>query len=339
MAKSSSQFEVELRGIAKAFGACVANESVSLQVAKGSIHAIVGENGAGKSTAMKILFGQISPDRGEILIRGQSKSWRSPADAIDCGIGMVHQHFMLAGNHTAVENILLATKAFGLSKLNRSGAEARLEKLLADFHMEVDLNRAVEELPVGMQQRIEILKLLYQNSEILILDEPTAVLAPGEIAALFRTLKHMASEGKTILIVTHKLKEVMSLAHKVTVFRAGKVVAERNVAETNIGEIASLMIGRELARGETGRLEPRSDLVLELKGVRPKDKSSRLKEVSFRLRAGEVLGIAGVEGNGQTELIHLLRDPKHELGAGELHVLGKDAAAFNGTRMRSEAVG
>lgn len=331
--------EIELRGIAKAFGACVANELVHLQVAKGSIHAVVGENGAGKSTAMKILFGQYLPDQGEILIRGEKRAWHSPADAIAAGIGMVHQHFMLAGNHTAVENILLAGKHSGVARIDRAGARTRLQKLLADFHMEVELDRPVEELPVGMQQRIEILKLLYQNSEILILDEPTAVLAPMEIEALFKTLRQMAAEGKTILIVTHKLKEVMSLATRVTVFRAGRVVAEREIAETSVHEIASLMIGRELSHVESPRASAGQDLVLELKGVKPRDRHSRLKEASFRLRSGEILGIAGVEGNGQTELIRLLRDPRHEMGAGELHLLGKDVSALNGSGMRREAVG
>ena len=330
--------EIELRGIAKAFGACVANESVTFSVRRGSIHAIVGENGAGKSTAMKILFGQYHPDRGEILVRGQPRIWRSPADAIAAGLGMVHQHFMLAGNHTAVENILLATKAGALSPLARSRARARLSQLLRDFQMEVELDRPVDELPVGMQQRIEILKLLYSDSSILILDEPTAVLAPVEIEALFRTLKRMAAEGKTVLIVTHKLKEVMSLAERVTVFRAGRVVAEREISATSVAEIASLMVGREVGPARTERKGGGSGTVLELKGARPKQAHSRLQEVSFELRAGEILGVAGVEGNGQTELIHLLRDPRHQLGVGDFRLFGKSAAHFSGAQMCAESV-
>lgn len=332
--------EIELRGIAKAFGGCVANESVSFRVAKGTIHAIVGENGAGKSTAMKILFGQYHPDRGDIFVRGEKRVWRSPADSIAAGLGMVHQHFMLAGNHSAVDNVLLATKTFSLARVGRAQARDRLQKLLRDFQMEVDLDRPVEDLPIGMQQRIEILKLLYCNSDILILDEPTAVLAPSEIDALFRTLKQMAGEGKTILIVTHKLKEVMSLADRVTVFRAGRVVAEREVSETNISEIASLMIGRELAdTGGGARQASGDETVLELKAVRPRAEDSRLVEMSFRIRSGEILGVAGVEGNGQTELIRLLRDPKHEIGSGELRLLGEDAGHFSGTRIRASSVG
>jgi simple sugar transport system ATP-binding protein len=302
----------------------------------------VGENGAGKSTAMKILFGQLLPDSGQILLNGTARQWRSPADAIGAGFGMVHQHFMLAGNHTAVENVVLATKSFALAPLHRRRVRARLEQLLRDFHMEVELDRPVEELPVGMQQRIEILKLLYCDSEILILDEPTAVLAPSEIAALFQTLKQMAAQGKTILIVTHKLKEVMSLANRVTVFRAGRVVAEREVSATSVREIASLMIGRELASfEETGTRSSASgeQVVLELRGVRPRREDSRLKTVSFRLRAGEVLGVAGVEGNGQTELIRLLRDPRHELGAGELFFFGKQAGRWSGGEVRAQPVG
>lgn len=330
--------EIELRDITRVCGTVRANDGVNLRVQGGSIHAIVGENGAGKSTAMKILFGQMLPDRGEILIRGERRRWRSSADAIASGIGMVHQHFMLAGNHTAVENILLsAGKSF---VLDRASARARLRALVEAFQMEVDLDRPVEELPVGMQQRIEILRLLFCDSRILILDEPTAVLAPVEVDALFATLRKMAAEGRTILIVTHKLKEVMSLAHRVTIFRAGRVVAEREVASTSIQELASLMVGREVSRVVSAPREAGAEeTVLELRGARPRDPDSRLREISLRVRAGEVLGIAGVEGNGQTELIRLLANPRRELGSGEYHLLGERAEDCRASDVRARAVG
>jgi simple sugar transport system ATP-binding protein len=327
---------VELKGIRKAFGSCVANEDVSLHVAAGSIHAIVGENGAGKSTAMKILYGQYIPDEGEILVGGVARHWRSSADAIAAGIGMVHQHFMLAETHTALENILLGTHGrFSLS-LGLKPAEERLNGIMKEFGLEVPLHELVGKLPVGVQQRIEILKLLYQDSHVLILDEPTAVLAPTEIEGLFRVLRRMAEGGKTILLITHKLKEVMAVAERVTVFRAGRTVAERTVKSTSLREIASLMVGRELKAEEAERKPAGERVVLELRQAKPAVKESRLDEVSFRIREGEILGVAGVEGNGQTELLRLLLNPAEEMGSGHLLFEGEEeraAATLRGKRV------
>lgn len=333
--QSSSPF-LELRGIRKVFGDCVAIDEVSLGVAKGTIHAIVGENGAGKSTAMKILYGQYPGDAGEILVGGQRKSWRSPADSIAAGFGMVHQHFMLAGCHDAVENILLAAGGSAFGVLSRRAATARIESLMREFHMEVRLAVPVDELSVGEQQRVEILKLLYRDSSVLILDEPTAVLAPGEIDALFATLRGMAKRGKTILIITHKLKEVLALADWVTVFRAGRVTGSRSVAGTSVPELAAMMVGREVdLTGSASRPATRSELVLELKEARPAKKLGRLDPLSLRIHAGEILGIAGVEGNGQSELIKLLLDPNALLRGGEYFLGGKNVSRYRPGELRS----
>jgi general nucleoside transport system ATP-binding protein len=329
---------VELRGIRKTFGPLVANDAVSFSVKRGSIHAVVGENGAGKSTAMKVLYGQYKPDGGEIFIGGKSCRWRHSGEAIRAGLGMVHQHFMLAGSHTAVENVLLASESSSLGLLPVEKARARLENLMREFQMEVRLDLPVCELSVGEQQRVEILKLLYRDSGILILDEPTAVLAPGEIGALFSTLRGMAERGKTILIITHKLKEVMALAHEVTVFRAGRVVGRRAVAETSVAQLAELMVGRQLDFGTGGRrAAPGNQPVLELKGAKPSRALSRLDSVSFAVNAGEILGIAGVEGNGQSELIRLLLSPRDCLAAGEIRLLDQDISRWSASRLRAEA--
>ncbi len=326
---------IELRGLRKAFGDCLAIEDISLSVARGSIHAIVGENGAGKSTAMKILYGQYPADRGEILLDGQPAQWRSSADAIAAGLGMVHQHFMLAACHTAVENVLLAAGGPAFGPLGISAARARLQKLMRDFHLEVRLDVPVSELSVGEQQRVEILKLLYRDSDILILDEPTAVLAPGEIESLFQTLRGMAKSGKTILIITHKLKEVIALADRVTVFRAGRVTGERLVAGATIHELAALMVGREVSFEVGGERPPvRSEIILELKSAVPVPELTHLERAGFRLHAGEILGVAGVEGNGQTELIRLLLDPGGKLDSGEMHLLGRDVSRVGGAKLR-----
>jgi simple sugar transport system ATP-binding protein len=330
---------VELKDIRKAFGTCVSNDGVCLRVAAGSIHAIVGENGAGKSTAMKILYGQYFPDEGEVIVNGEARHWRSSADAIDAGLGMVHQHFMLAETHTALENILLGTHRLGQLTLGASAAEQKLNGIMKEFGLEVPLHAKVETLPVGVQQRIEILKLLYRDSNVLILDEPTAVLAPEEIDGLFRVLRRMAAGGKTILIITHKLKEVMALAEQVTVFRAGRTVAEREVKDTSLRELASLMVGREIKGDSEGeRSAPGHDVVLEARAVRPRAKGTRLEEVSFRIRAGEILGVAGVEGNGQSELLQILLHPAEELGEGNLVYRGEDISRVGSIRDRAAAV-
>ena len=332
---------VELSNLRKTYGDLVANDAIHLKVLSGSVHAIVGENGAGKSTAMKMLYGQIEPDHGKILLNGKEVFWKSPLDAVDAGIGMVHQHFMLAEPHSVLENILLGWERSALFPANRMQAREKLAALMKEFSMPVDLDVMAGDLPVGLQQRVEILKLLFRESSILILDEPTAVLTANEIQALFRTLREMASQGKTVLIITHKLKEVMNLADRVTVFRAGKVVAEREVSETSPAELASLMVGRTI---ELGRVFARSKtenskVLLQVSELEPTKLAKQLKKFSLSLHEGEILGIAGVEGNGQEELIQTILCPFRWRASGELQMDGVSLAKFAARKVRDAGIG
>jgi ABC-type uncharacterized transport system ATPase subunit len=334
-----SKSELIFKSIYKTFGDCVANEEVSFEVKGGTIHAIVGENGAGKSTAMKILYGEYPQDRGEIIFRGEARRWKSSAQAISAGIGMVHQHFMLAETHTALENILLGTHSMPFLKILMDGAQEKCMKIMQEFGLNIPLHVPVGELPVGEQQQIEIMKLLYRDSELLILDEPTAVLTPQEIDRFFSILRKMVAKGKTILIITHKLKEVMALASTVTVFRAGRSIGDREIKETSLEELSNLMVGRAIK--DLSALERKSSgelTLVEAKSLVPKKRDSRLKKVSFRLRAGEILGIAGVEGNGQSELVKILLNPAKEILSGELSVFQKNANQNDVYRMRSLGV-
>ncbi len=336
---------VELRGITKRFGAVAANAGVNLRVAAGTIHGVVGENGAGKSTAMKILYGLYRPDAGELWVNGRRCMWNSPADAIARGIGMVHQHFMLAGPYSALDNILLGAEPGRRAFLDRGSARARLDKLARQYGLAVDSERPVEEMSVGLQQRIEILKLLYRDAGILILDEPTAVLTPQESTALFENLKKLKAQGNTILLVTHKLQEVLAHTERVTVFRAGLVTGERVTAETNPEELAELMVGRKVVlRLNVPPAASRGDIGLEVVGLhlsgvagsRPK-----LLDVSFKVRRGEIMGIAGVEGNGQTELVQALLHPREATcrSSGRVKVLGQEATTWRADKIRQAGVG
>jgi simple sugar transport system ATP-binding protein len=334
---------VELRGLSKAFGAVVANSGIDLKIAAGSIHAIIGENGAGKSTAMKMLYGMIRPDSGEILIHGASKQWRSPHDAIDCGIGMVHQHFMLAEPDTVLENIVIGSEPSAsawrwlprfLRPLDLTAAREKLKAILHLYGLQLNLDARVGDLTVGIHQRIEIVKLLYRDANILILDEPTAVLTPQETADLFANLKRMRAEGKTILIITHKLKEVLELADEATIFRAGKIAGHRKISETTEEELATLMVGRKVSL-MSDRMASRPDRsfgkpVLEVRDISLSsgsggDSREKLSNLRFEVRAGEIVGIAGVEGNGQSELLQILLHPQEyrKRARGSIHVLGQ----------------
>ena len=302
---------VEFKGISKRFGDVLANTDISFSIAKGSIHAIVGENGAGKSTAMKILFGIYQPDEGEILINGSPNKFASPIDAMNAHIGMVHQHFMLADTLTALDNILLQQNGAAFSILPRTEQKQKLEQIAKKYGFEINLNALVSDLSVGEQQRIEILKILSQNSEVLILDEPTAVLTPQEVQDLFKNLRLLKDEGKTIIIITHKLKEVMNLTDSVTVFRSGLVVADKKTSETSMEELAELMVGRRIQSPQERTSAVDSDQVLlEFKDVSAQLGTQNIQDISFQVRSKEILGIAGVEGNGQNALIRALLDKK-----------------------------
>lgn len=294
---------IEMRGITKRFGAVTANKGINLSIPANTIHAIVGENGAGKSTIMKILYGFYHADEGKIFIDGQRREIRNPHDAIALGLGMVHQHFMLIPPMTVLENIVLGAEPGNALKIDFKTAAEQINKLSKDFGFDIDPHKRVEQLSVGQQQRVEVLKALYRGARILILDEPTAVLTPQEVEEFFKILRSMREQGKTIIIITHKLNEVLALSDNVTVMRDGQVVGETRTAETSAPELARMMVGRDvLLRIEKPEAEPK-DVVLSVKNL---TSGSKLKGVSFEVRAGEIVGIAGVEGNGQTELIEIL---------------------------------
>ena len=294
---------LELRNITKRFGTVLANDRVNIAVRPGSIHAIVGENGAGKSTAMRIAYGFYRADHGDVLVDGTSQKINTPHDAIALGIGMVHQHFMLVDTMTVAENIVLGVEPGTTMALDLRGAEKRIRGLSEEFRLAIDPGATIDQLSVGQQQRVELLKALFRQARFLILDEPTAVLTPQEVDELFHILRRMREQGKTIVIITHKLDEVMSISDEVTVMRDGKVVGRRETSSTSVAELARLMVGREvLLRVAKEPAKPKGEIL----AVRRLSMKARLHEISLSVRAGEIVGIAGVEGNGQTELIEAL---------------------------------
>ncbi len=307
--QKDAPFAIEMRDISKAWPGVVANDHVNLAVRKGEIHALVGENGAGKTTLMNVLYGLVHPDSGEIRINGQLAHINGPRDAINLGIGMVHQHFMLIPPLTVAENIVLGREPGGLvAPYNVRKARADIQALSQQYGLPIDADRRIEKLSVGLQQRVEILKVLYRGADILVMDEPTGVLTPQETDDLFGVLRGLVAQGKTIIFITHKLREVLALTDRITVMRRGKNVGELIAKETNQAEIARMMVGREvLLRVDktpahpgavvlhTEHLHAQSDRGLEV-----------LHDVSFAVHSGEILGIAGVEGNGQSELVEVL---------------------------------
>ncbi|MCJ9725473.1 ATP-binding cassette domain-containing protein, partial [Agrobacterium sp. BETTINA12B] len=299
---------IELVGIDKKFGAVHANKDINLTVSKGSIHGIIGENGAGKSTLMSIIYGFYQADSGEIRINGNPIAIRDSQTAIAAGIGMVHQHFMLVDNFSVLENVMLGAEGGALLAKGVAAARAELGRLETDYGLDVDPDALIEELPVGQQQRVEILKAMYRGAEILILDEPTGVLTPAEADNLFRILRVLRDQGKTILLITHKLREIMAITDTVSVMRRGEMVATRKTAETTVEELAELMVGRRvLLRVEKGTAHP-GDVLLSVRNLTVKDGRgvTMVDNVSFDVRAGEIVGIAGVAGNGQSELLEAI---------------------------------
>jgi simple sugar transport system ATP-binding protein len=292
-------------GITKHFPGVLANDDISIDVRAGEVHALLGENGAGKSTLMKILYGLLQPDRGEIFLRGERISIPSPHAAVERGIGMVHQHFMLVSNLTAIENVMLGLPRPPLSVLDRAGASKRLRQLSEEYYLGVDPNAVVENLSVGAQQRLEILKLLFRDVQLLVLDEPTAVLAPTEVEQLARMIRLLADEGRSIIFISHKLEEVKVVSDRVTVLRDGRALATLPAAEPSPAELAQMMVGRPITIGRrvAATREP-GEAALRLENVSCVDERGvpTLVEVSLTVRAGEIVGVAGVDGNGQREL-------------------------------------
>ncbi|WP_370271650.1 ABC transporter ATP-binding protein [Pseudooceanicola nitratireducens] len=299
---------IELKGISKAFGPVQANKDISIRVMPGTIHGIIGENGAGKSTLMSILYGFYKADRGEIFINGTKTEIPDSQAAIAAGIGMVFQHFKLVENFTVVENVILGAEDGALLTPSISKARKSLKQLADEYELSVDPDALIENLSVGHQQRVEILKALYRQADILILDEPTGVLTPAEADHLFRILDNLRKEGKTIILITHKLREIMEYTDTVSVMRRGEMTATVKTSETSTEELAELMVGRKvLLRVDKQPAEPKQ-VVLSVKDLRVTDSAGveRVKGVSFDIRAGEIYGIAGVAGNGQSELMEVL---------------------------------
>ena len=318
---------LEMRGITKRFPGVVANEHVDFQLDVGEIHALLGENGAGKTTLMHILYGLSRPDEGEILVHGAPVHLTSPSDAMSCGIGMVHQHFMLVPVLTVTENVILGQEVARWGPfLDLQQAAQHIRQLAAQYHLEIDPQALIQELPVGLRQRVEILKALYRQATILILDEPTAVLTPGEVEHVFDTLTALAQYGTSIIFITHKLREVFRIAHRITVLRRGRVVGTLTPAETTESQLAALMVGDA---GPTHVVkQPRAvsgEVVLHVRDVHVLDDrgAPAVAGVSLTVYAGEILGIAGVQGNGQTELVEALAGLRHPV-AGSLVLQGAD---------------
>ncbi|WP_347140047.1 ABC transporter ATP-binding protein [Paracoccus sp. SSK6] len=299
---------IELRGISKAFGSVQANRDIHLRVERGTIHGIIGENGAGKSTLMSILYGFYKPDAGEILVGGKPLTITDSQTAIRAGIGMVFQHFKLVPNFTVLENIILGAEDGALLRPSLSKARGVLKRLAQEYELNVDPDEVVEDLSVGHQQRVEILKALYRQADILILDEPTGVLTPAEADHLFRILEGLRAEGKTIILITHKLREIMEITDTVSVMRRGEMVASVRTAETSPEQLAELMVGRKVLLNVQKAPAAPGRPILEIRNLRMVDADGveRLRGIDLDIRAGEILGIAGVSGNGQTQLLEIL---------------------------------
>jgi len=317
---------LELHGITKRFPGVLANDHIDLDLREGEIHALLGENGAGKTTLMNILYGLYKPDEGEIRVNGNRVEIHSPRDAIACGIGMVHQHFMLVPVFTVVDNVMLGDEYVrGGGFLDRRKAANRILEISQQYNLQVDPFAYIKDLPVGLQQRVEIIKLLFRQANILILDEPTAVLTPQEVDELFKIMKSLVASGKSIIFITHKLREVMEFSDRITVIRNGKVVGTTTPQEADQNKLAAMMVGRQIDLTIEKKAAAPQEVVLEVRNLKVLDarKLIAVNGVSFEVRAGEVLGIAGVQGNGQTELVRALTGMQHPV-EGEIRILGKE---------------
>ena len=316
---------IELKGISKAFGPVQANRDIAMRVMPGTIHGIIGENGAGKSTLMSILYGFYQADSGEIFVRGEKRRIEGPEDAIAAGIGMVFQHFKLVDTFTVLENVILGVEDGPRLRPSLAKARGSLKQLAEDYELNVDPDARIDHLSVGHQQRVEILKALYRQADILILDEPTGVLTPAEADHLFRILEGLRREGKTVILITHKLREIMEITDTVSVMRRGEMTATVKTAETSPEELAELMVGRKvLLKTDKAPAKP-GRIVLNVENLRVVDGQGveRVKGVSFGIRAGEILGIAGVAGNGQSELLDVLGGVRAAAG-GRIRINGED---------------
>ncbi|WP_407271518.1 ABC transporter ATP-binding protein [Radiobacillus sp. PE A8.2] len=332
-------YVVEMLDIRKEFPGIVANDNITLQVKQGEIHALLGENGAGKSTLMNVLFGLYQPERGEIRVKGEKVHITDPNVANDLGIGMVHQHFMLIDTFTVTQNIILGSEPGRYGKIDMKQAEQKVLELSEQYGLKVDPRAKIRDISVGMQQRVEILKTLYRGAEVLILDEPTAVLTPQEIKELIVILKALVKEGISIILITHKLKEIMEVCDRCTIIRKGVGIETVNVKDTNVDQLAELMVGREISFTTEKTPANPKQIVLSIKGLRVKDARgvNMVKDLNLNVQAGEIVGIAGVDGNGQTEFIEAITGLR-KTEAGQVSLNEKDITGLTPRKVTESGV-
>ncbi len=333
-------YVIEMLGIRKEFGNFVANNNITLQLKQGEIHALLGENGAGKSTLMNVLFGLYQPEGGEIRVRGKAVKITNPNIANDLGIGMVHQHFMLVENFTVTENIILGTEPTKMGIVNIKDAAKKVQALSEKYGLDVDPNAKIEDITVGMQQRVEILKTLYRGAEILIFDEPTASLTPQEITELIQIMRRLIEEGKSIILITHKLKEIMEVSDRVTIIRKGEGIGTVVTAATNPDQLAEMMVGRQVEfKTEKTDATP-TDEVLAIENLVVTDYRNidKVKGLNLNVRKGEIVGIAGIDGNGQSELIEAITGLR-KIKSGKVKLNGKDITNMKPRKITEEGVG
>ncbi len=332
------EYVIEMLGIRKEFGGFVANNNITLQLKKGEIHALLGENGAGKSTLMNVLFGLYQPEGGEIRVRGKAVKITNPNVANDLGIGMVHQHFMLVENFTVTENIILGSEPTRMGVVHIKDAAKKVQALSEKYGLDVDPNAKIEDITVGMQQRVEILKTLYRGAEILIFDEPTASLTPQEITELIQIMRRLIAEGKSIILITHKLKEIMDVSDRVTIIREG--IGTVVTAETNPDQLAELMVGRQVEfKTEKIDANPTEEvLTIEKLVVTDYRNIDKVKGLNLNVRKGEIVGIAGIDGNGQSELIEAITGLR-KVKSGTVKLNGKDVTNMKPRKITEQGVG
>ena len=334
------EYVIEMLGIRKEFGNFVANNNITLQLKKGEIHALLGENGAGKSTLMNVLFGLYQPEGGEIRVRGKAVKITDPNVANDLGIGMVHQHFMLVENFTVTENIILGSEPTKMGVVNIKDAAKKVAEISKKYGLGVDPDAKIEDITVGMQQRVEILKTLYRGAEILIFDEPTASLTPQEISELIQIMKRLIAEGKSIILITHKLKEIMDVSDRVTIIRKGGGIGTVVTAETNPDQLAELMVGRQVEFKTVKTEAQPTDEVLSVENLVVADYRNidKVKGLNLHVRKGEIVGIAGIDGNGQSELIEAITGLR-KVKSGTVKLNGKDITNMKPRKITEEGLG
>ncbi|MFC4617403.1 ABC transporter ATP-binding protein [Camelliibacillus cellulosilyticus] len=333
-------YVIEMRHIRKEFPGIVANDDITLQVERGEIHALLGENGAGKSTLMNVLFGLYQPEWGDIYVKGEKVKITGPTIAGKLGIGMVHQHFMLIDKFTVTENIILGDEPTKAGRINQTKARKQVLELSKQYGLNVDPDKKIRDISVGMQQRVEILKTLYRGADILIFDEPTAVLTPQEIRELMKIMKRLVKEGKSIILITHKLKEIMAVADRCTVIRRGKGIGTVNVSETNPNKLASMMVGRDIEFTVNDSPSEPAGPVLEIQDLSIVDdrKITVVDQLNLTVNGGEILGIAGVDGNGQSELVEAIAGLR-KVSSGSIRLKGTEISNRHPRKIYEEGVG